>query len=337
MKDVADRAGVSVATVSHVINKTRNVSVELQNRVYEAMNALQYRPDAVARGLKTKRTYTIGLLISDITNPFYPMIVRGVEDFVHARELSLILCNTDEDLAKQSLYIDVLLEKRVDGIICTPAIGSDAKDFVKVDKMNIPLVSIDQVVPGANYHAILTDNYNAAYQGTSYLISQGHRRILLLHGPHRATTGEERYKGYRDAILESGLDLEHRLTLQGDFRADTAYVMVKTLLQKEAEEPTAVFSANAMMTLGVLRALKELGIRIPQDMAVLSFDDPEWFQAVSPSLSAISQPMYQMGWQAAKTLFRIFDNERPAKISVLPSQLILRESTMVSLEDVQVV
>ena len=234
MKDVADRAGVSVATVSHVINKTRNVSVELQNRVYEAMNALQYRPDAVARGLKTKRTYTIGLLISDITNPFYPMIVRGVEDFVHARELSLILCNTDEDLAKQSLYIDVLLEKRVDGIICTPAIGSDAKDFVKVDKMNIPLVSIDQVVPGANYHAILTDNYNAAYQGTSYLISQGHRKILLLHGPHRATTGEERYKGYRDAILESGLDLEHRLTLQGDFRADTAYVMVKTLLQKEA-------------------------------------------------------------------------------------------------------
>ena len=336
MKDVADRAGVSVATVSHVINKTRNVSVELQNRVYEAMNALQYRPDAVARGLKTKRTYTIGLLISDITNPFYPMIVRGVEDFVHARELSLILCNTDEDLAKQSLYIDVLLEKRVDGIICTPAIGSDAKDFVKVDKMNIPLVSIDQVVPGANYHAILTDNYNAAYQGTSYLISQGHRKILLLHGPHRATTGEERYKGYRDAILESGLDLEHRLTLQGDFRADTAYVMVKTLLQKEAEEPTAVFSANAMMTLGVLRALKSWVSEFPQDMPSFHSTTQSGFRPSHLLSRLFPNPCIRWAGKPLR-LLRIFDNERqPRSRSTKPANP-KRVYHGKNLEDVQVV
>lgn len=329
MKDVARAAGCSVATVSHVVNGTRNVSVELQNRVYEAMNRLGYRPDGVARGLKTKRTGTIGLLISDILNPFYPMIVRGVEDYVHSQELSLILCNTDESLIKQSFCLDVLLEKRVDGIICTPAIGTTAEDFASIRAMRIPVVFIDRIVPGLTTHAVLTDNYRAAYEGTAHLISQGHRRIALIHGPHLVTTGRDRYSGYRDAIRDHGLEFDDRLTLQGDFRAEAAYGMVKDLFSEEVDRPTAVFSTNNLMTLGALKALQTLRLRIPQDVAILSFDDTEWFQFTSPTITAIAQPIYDMGWEAARTLVKLLSKEETAEVRVLPSRFVLRGSTLV--------
>lgn len=326
MKDIAREAGVSIATVSHVVNKTRNVSTELQTKVYEAMDALGYRRDGIARGLKTRCTGTVGLLISDILNPFYPMLVRGVEDCVHEQKLSLILCNTDEDLEKQSMYINVLLEKRVDGIICTPAIGTKAEHLFEITNMNIPIVLIDRIVAGIDLPAVVTDNYKASYDGTAYLIKQGHRRIVLIHGPHWTTTGEERYDGYIAAHKDYCLKVNPRLILQGNFRAEIAYEMVKTLFQMEGAKPTAIFSMNNMMTLGTMKALQELRIRIPDDVSILSFDDTEWFRFTSPSISAISQPTYEMGNKAATKLRCLLDKQKVEKFSVLPSTFVLRDS-----------
>lgn len=327
MKDVASRARVSIATVSHVINGTKNVSVERQNRVHEAMSALGYRPDGIARGLKTKKTRTIGILISDILNPFYPMIVRGVEDYVYAHGFSLVLCNTDEDLNKQSLYLNVLLEKRVDGIICTPAIGTTVEHLCEVDKMNIPIVLVDRVVQGARKHAVLTDNYEAAYQGTSHLINQGHKRILLVHGPLFVTTGRERYSGYVDAFKDHGLRLDPTLALQSNFKSEATLSMVRSVFSRERDRPTAIFSTNSLMTLGALQALRELELKVPQEVAILSFDDTDWFKFTFPSVTAISQPIYEMGREAAKTLNKLLNHQETARVRVLPSTLIVRDST----------
>lgn len=327
MRDVAERAQVSVSTVSHVLNGTRVVSETTQERVLSAIEELGYRENLLAKGLKTRRTFTIGLLISDIQNPFFTSVVRGVEDVALSRGYHLFLCNTDEDPGREEEYITELAKKRVDGLIVAPA-ALRQNNARLLQTLSIPFVFMDREVEGVEADAIRVDNLLGMRMAVEHLANLGHERISMISGPLEKASGYERYRGYEAALTKLELKLEAPLVRFGDFKTSSGHRGATELLQLPVP-PTALIVANNQMTLGALLAIRELPLSIPSDVSIIGFDDMEWAPLVNPPLTTIAQPAYEMGVKAAQMLLDKIggtSDGAPTRVLLEPS-LVVREST----------
>ena len=327
MKDVARRARVSVSTVSHVLNGTRKVSEETRGDVLAAVEELSYRPNLLAKGLKTRRTYTIGLLISDIQNSFFTSVVRGVEDEALSRGYHLFLCNTDEDPEREDEYITELAKKRVDGLMVAPS--ARRGDHVgRLRDEGVPFIFVDRDVEGVDADVVSVDNRAGMRLIAEHLVGLGHRRIAMISGPLDKASGSERHLGLRDALADLGVELEDTLVHFGDFRTSSGREGARELLGLPSP-PTALVTANNQMTLGALLAINEMGLGVPGDVSVVGFDDPEWAPLTGPPLTTLAQPTYEMGVRAAEMLLDRIEtgpDEESRKVLLEP-WLVVREST----------
>ena len=328
IKDVAAKAGVSTATVSHVVNGSRAVSVETKKKVKAAIKALKYRPDGIARSMRVAQTGTIAVLIADVTNPFFADFVRGVEDTAHQRgeRYNLLLCNTEENTAREERALDLVLERRIDGIVMAPAGGNETILADLVDS-GLPLVFGDRKLKGVQADTVVADNFDAAGDLTRHLISIGHRRIGLLEARLASSAIQERVAGFRDALAKAGLALDPRDVVTSLSNIDAADAAGAAFLDP-GNRPDAVFCTNNFMTLGMMQALIGKNLRCPEDMAVVGFDDFPWAAAFRPRLTVVAQPAYEIGREAATLLFdRISGRRTGAPIQmVLNAKLIVRDS-----------
>ncbi|NOZ27846.1 MAG: LacI family transcriptional regulator [Chloroflexi bacterium] len=326
IKDVAKRAGVSVTTVSHVLNETRYVSPELVARVWEAVEALNYQPNAVARSLRRKRTHTLGMIIPDNSNPFFAEVARGIEDVCFDLGYNVILCNSDQDPQKERRYIDLLTEKRVDGIVFVAA-GDRAEHLEAVLTRRVPVVVIDRELQDVQCDRVLTDNRTGGRQATEHLIQRGRTRIACIAGPSDVTPSWERVWGYQDALTEAGLPFDEQLIRRGNFQAASGYRAMRELLAL-SDPPTGVFACNDMMAIGAICAISEAGLRIPEDIAVVGFDDIALASYTNPPLTTVAQPRQEIGRLAAEMLIeRISNRSRPPQRHLLETWLVVRQST----------
>lgn len=326
--DVAKKAGVSSATVSHVMNNSRAVAPRTRERVLDAISSLGYRRDGIARSLRRSRTGTIGLMISDITNPFFPDVVRGVEDVVyaHGQDYNLILCNTEEKSEKERLYLNVLLEKRVDGIVMAPAAGN--QEYLReLIASGFPIVFVDRWIPGIDADAVVVDNVDATSRIVNHLIRLGHRRIGIMVAQLESSAIKERLEGYQAALTAAGLPFDPGCVFESSSSIEDGCAAGMCLLDSNPR-PTAVFGTNNFVTIGMMNALAQRGLRCPEDLAVVGFDDFPWASAFHPGLTTVAQPGYALGHTAATLLFHRMQNKHagPAVKKVLPTTLMIRES-----------
>jgi LacI family transcriptional regulator len=324
--DVAREAGVSITTVSHTLNGTRFVAEPTRLRVLAAVERLSYEVNSVAQSLKRNRSHAIGLVITDISNPFFTSLVRGIEDVANQAGYSVILCNTDEDPAKELTYLRMLSRKRVDGIVVAPT-GTPSAFIDGLIESGFPLVCIDRASPGAPCDIVLVDNVGGARSATEHLIGLGHRRIGIISGLAPVGTSSERLAGYRAALAGAGIAEQPALVRAGNSRMDGGYRRMLELLDLPAR-PSALFVTNNLMTLGALGALQARGVRVPEDVALIGFDDFEWAVVLRPRLTAVAQPTYEIGETAARMLLDRVEGDPPPEPRrvVLPTRLIVRES-----------
>lgn len=327
MRDVAQRARVSVSTVSHVLNGTRRVSGETQEAVLSAIEELSYQPNLLAKSLKTRRTFTIGLLVSDIQNSFFTSVVRGIEDVALSRGYHLFLCNTDEDAAREDEYVRELAKKRVDGLL----VASSAPRHNHARRLraeNLPFVFVDRKVEGVDADVVSVDNREGMCLISDHLVGLGHERIGMISGPLDKASGYERYLGLQSALADLVVGLKDSLVRFGDFRTSSGREGTMELLRLPSP-PTALVTANNQMTLGALMAVKEMGLRIPDDISVVGFDDPEWAPLTDPPLTTLAQPTYEMGVEAVGLLLDRIEGEQDGRTRrvLLEPWLVVREST----------
>ncbi len=326
MRDVAERAGVSVTTVSHVINETRPVSDELRERVLAAMDELGYQPNRLARSLRRRKTHTIGMIVPDSANPFFAEVARGIEDKSFEQGYNVILCNSDGDLAKELLYTNVLAEKQVDGILFVAA-GVSTEHIRALQRRQMPLVVVDRDIPGVAVDSVLTNNAHGGWQATQHLIELGHRRIGCITGPSDVTPSAERITGYCQALREGGIAMHEGLVVKGDFQYESGYRATHRLLAVN-DPPTGIFACNDLMAVGAISAALELGLQVPADLSVIGFDDVRLALFANPPLTTIAQPKYEMGVLATSMLLeRMQDRDRSPRRQLLETSLLIRQST----------
>jgi LacI family transcriptional regulator len=325
MRDVSERAGVSKTTVSHVINNTRFVEEETKQRVVQAIAELGYRPSVVARSLTTNRTETVGVIVSDASNYFFAEVLRGIEDVLMPEDYALLVCNTAEILEREAHYLDILMRQRVDGIIA--AATSQRWDILtEVEIQHIPVVFVDRVFEGLGGPFVGVDNRRGAYLGTSHLIECGHRRIGILAGFQRLSTMRERLDGFRQALQEHDVPLPEEWVVTSILSIEGGYEAMRQLLTLP-KRPTAVFINNNLLSLGALMAIKQVGLRCPEDVSVVGFDDHPWAVVSDPPLTVVRQPAQQLGQVAAQILLGLINGEQPPESrTILDCELISRQS-----------
>jgi len=328
IQDVAKAAGVSTATVSHVINNSRYVRPETRQRVLEAIDKLRYRRDGVARSLRRSSTGTIGLMISDISNPFFSDLVRGVEDAVYGanKGYNLVLCNTDEDPSKERLYLDVMLEKRIDGLIMAP-VGGNRGTLAGLIDDGFPVVFVDRDLPDLLADSVMVDNRKAAFELIGHLNGLGHRKIALMHAELTADSIEERLTGYRLALETAGIAVDPGLLFHSGSSIADARAAALAFIDS-GKDVSAVFCTNNFMTLGFLQAMNDRGMKCPDDLAVVGFDDFPWASAFHPQLTVVAQPAAAIGKEGVSLMLARLAAEAPVEPvrRVLKAQLVVRES-----------
>jgi LacI family transcriptional regulator len=323
--DVARLAGVSAATVSRVVNGRSSVDPTLAERVQRAMADLDYRPNVVARNLRRQRTSIWAVIISDIGNPFFTSMVRGVEDIAQGAGYSVVLCNSDEDPAKEERYVNAALAEQMAGVIISST-GQGA-NLARLAAAGTPVVAIDREIRGANVDTVLVDNEHGAELATQHLIEAGFERIACITGPRKLPTAQQRLRGYQRALKAYKRTVEEDLIRYADYREEGGYQAMASLLDQPAP-PDAVFAANNLTTVGALECLVDRGIPVPSRMGLVAFDDIPWAHLVRPSLSTIVQPTYELGRTAALLLAeRIAEPHRPPSTVTLKTELKVRESS----------
>ncbi len=324
--DVARRAQVSPSTVSRVLNGKQTVDEALAERVRKAAQALDYRPNALARSLRRSQTNLWAVLVSDINNPFFTTLIRGVEDVARTSQYSVVLCNSDEDPDKEASYIAAILAEQMAGVIISPT--SRSAHVRELLDASVPIVAIDRQVPGATVDIVAVDNEQAAQLATAHLIDEGFARIACITGPRDVSTAQQRLEGYRRALRAAGRSVDTRLIRHTDFREDGGYRAMADLLD-HTPRPDAVFTTNNLMTVGALECLVGRGVGVPEDVGVFGFDDVPCATLIRPPISTITQPTYDIGRTAAELLLqRIGDPSRPPTVTVLPTQLHVRASSL---------
>jgi LacI family transcriptional regulator len=323
--DVARESGVSVFTVSAVVNNKSHVGKKLRERVEEAIRKLNYRPNLIARSLAKQRTHTIGMIVPDIANPFFPMVVRGAEDAAQKNGYNLLLCNSDDSLDKEESAIELLLSKRVDGILLTKAAG-DLRPPLRqmIKEVHIPFVLVMRTYPKLTKDAVITDDYQGAYDAVCHLARAGRRRIGLVSGPPKVSNALARSQGFHDALKAQGLPFAPELVMKGDYRMESGFRAGHALL---SHHPDGIYVANHLMTIGLLRAAEEMGLSCPDDFGLVSFDDYPWLGVFRPRLTTVELPKHQLGSEAAKLLIeRIGGSREKAVVRKLQPELRIRES-----------
>jgi LacI family transcriptional regulator len=325
--DVAKRAGVGSITVSRVLNNSGYASEEVRQRVLEAVKEMGYVPNRLASSLRSRRTNVLALVMTDITNPFFTVAARGVEDVASQAGYTVIFCNTDEDLAKEQKYIDVLMQNRVDGVLLVPSV-SDSGSVELLRQNGIPVVVIDRRVPEKGVDQVRCDSVAGAEQLTQLLISLGHRRIALLNGPQNVSTASDRQIGFQRALADAGVDPAAQIVLSGTFTRESGREMTRQVLAL-SPRPTALFAANNFIALGALQALETAGVRVPAELAVVTFDDLPESLVVSPFLTVAAQPVYEMAARATEMLIKRLAGKGPEGFDeiVFPTRLIVRQSS----------
>jgi LacI family transcriptional regulator len=322
--DVAQAAGVSVATVSRVLSGSGRVSPARAERVRAAAATLGYQPSGPARALRRQRTMVWAAIIADIENPFFTSMVRGIEDVAVAEQHRLVLCNSDEDLDKEAAYVDIAIGERVAGVVI--AVASTTESALEpLLARNIPVVAVDRRPQQVGIDSVMVDDRAGAEQATSHLLSGGARRVGCITGPTRISTAGNRLAGYKDALRAHSVRAEPALVQRGDFRQEGGYRAARVLLDSRSR-PDALFVANNLMTLGALQAIREAGLRIPDDIAIVGFDDAPWTTLLNPQLSVVAQPTYEIGRQAAR-LLATASADLPARHLTLAPTLIVRDSS----------
>ena len=327
IRDVANLAGVAPITVSRVVNSLPGVNEATRQRVNKAIAELNYVPNAMAKSLRSRQTCTIALVLTDITNPFWTTIARGVEDTVGQKGYNVIFCNTDEDLEKEAKYINVLLQRRVDGIIIA-ASSEDAQPLLPLKRHNIPCVLIDRQVKGFNADVVRSDSKEGARLLTQHLINLGHHRIAMLAGPFKVFTSRDRLAGYLEALQRNNIPIDDNLIKEGMYEEDGGFQFVKELLDR-VPRPTAIVAANLSIAIGALRALREAGLRVPEDVGLVCFDDLPQASLIYPFLTVWAQRPYEMGVAAAELLLdQMTSKARRRKIReiIIDADFIIRKS-----------
>jgi len=326
--DVAKKANVSAMTVSRVINNTGRISEKTRQKVKKAMAELHYVPNSMARSLVVQETKILSLLITDITNPFFTTVARGAEDAAKRYGYRLLFGNSDENLDKESDYVDMVLSTRVDGVLFAPAGDRSAVHLEKLTKHNVPFVIIDREVPGAACDMIIGNSRHGARQLTEHLIALGHRRIALINGSSEISTARDREAGYVEALKLNGIEIDRSLIAQTGYKQFDATDVLHRWLSMP-DRPTAVFAANNFLALGVIHSLRGMGLSVPDDMSVVCFDDLGLASTLDPFLTVAAQPAYQFGSMGIQLLIeRIRGNAgpEPRKI-ILPAELVIRRSS----------
>ena len=323
--DVAREAKVSVFTVSAVINDSSQVSATSQKRVRAAIEKLNYRPNLLARSLAKRQTFTVGIIVPDVSNPFFPQVVRGAEDVLQKAGYSTLLCNSDDHTEKEEHYLEFLISRRVDGILLTKTpkrISPVLRQRLADSK--IPIVLLMRKTPDFNTDVVLTDDTKGAYDAVSHLAGLGYRSIALVSGPLHVSNARERRDGYMKGLHDHRLPVEPKLTYEGDYRLNSGYQAGLALLPRR---PEAVLVANYMMMIVFIKAAKEMGLHCPDDFGLVSFDDYPWLGFFHPRMTTVDLPKYDLGVAGAQFLLdRIGGKRQKSTILKLPTQLRVRES-----------
>ena len=325
IRDVAQLAGVSITTVSHVVNGTRPVSADRMARVQQAIAGLGYQPNAVARSLRISETRMFGMIVPDNSNPYFAEVARSIEDASFELGYSVILCNSDEDAIKEQAYLDLLVERRVDGIAFV-ATGRRADCLDSKRLRGLPVVVVDREVDAGAWASVLVHNSRGGREAVAHLVKLGHRRIGCISGPRGLGPSSERVRGYRAALRKAGMAPDPRWIVEGDFHAEGGYRAMCELLERDAAL-TAVFACNDMMAVGALRAIHEHGRRVPEDIALVGFDDIALASYTQPALTTIAQPYRELGRRVAQLLAKGASGEgaAPERIRLEP-ELVVRAS-----------
>ena len=328
MRDVARLAGVSTSTVSAVLNASVPVSAARKKRVMDAMAALDYHPDAIARGLKTGKTNAIGVVVPDITNAFYPEVVRGVEDAARRAGYAVLLCDSNENAANEDAHLVTLFSRRVDGVLLACCANSTA--YATMVRRRFPMVFVDRIPPAATEGTVSSDNVQAGYAATRHLLELGHERIAMLAGNTALLPHHDRLEGFRKAMQESHLPIRDEYLACGELQIQNGIEATQRLLKLTAP-PTAIMVSNNKLLLGVLQSLDENRIPVPQQVSILGFDDFIWNRYFSPSITSIAQSTYEMGRRSFELLLQIMHRKKgerlPEKHIRLAVELRLRNST----------
>jgi len=323
--DVAREAKVSVFTVSAVINQTGRVSATLSRRVEVAVRKLNYRPNLLARSLAKQQTHTLGMVVTDIANPFFPAIVRAAEDAAQKAGYSMLLCNSDDKADKEAVYLDLLISKRVDGIILnkTPSPLSVTQRKM-LEESNIPIVLLMRTCADLKTDVVQTNDKQGAMDAVNHLARIGHRKIAFVSGPLNVSNARARRLGYTKALESQGLEFDPGLAFEGDYRIESGHRAGHALLPKR---PDAILVTNYLMTIGLMSAAEEIGLRCPEDFGLISFDDYPWSGCFRPRLTTIELPKQELGGTAVQLLLERIKDKRTKSVTVnLLPQLRVRES-----------
>lgn len=322
IQDVAKHAGVSVASVSRVLAGLPGVSDTTRERVMRSVEALGYRPDLAARRLRSRRTDTLGLIVSDIRNPFFMEVSRAVEDVAYANRLRVMLCNADEDPDKESFYLEMMRDENVAGVILSPTLPMLAR--YKAADYPFPMVLVDRCNSMVEADAVVLDNLDASLRLTRHLIDAGHRKIAFFYGAGSAT-GQQRYDGYLAALAGAGLSaIAHPLRPT----VEEARAVARNFLERQKPLPDAIVASSGLILLGLVEALRDAGLRYPDDIALAGFDDMPWTRLVTPAITVVAQPTYEMGRAAIELLLaRIQQPEQVVRRIMLRGELIVRGSS----------
>jgi LacI family transcriptional regulator len=327
IRDVAKLAGVAPITVSRALNNSGYVSQATRERVKAAIEELGYVPNMLGPSLRFQQTMILAVVITDITNPFWTTVTRGIEDVAQANGYSTILCNTDESESKQEQYLQMLLRRRVDGILLVPAC-SETKSIEMIKKQDIPVVVLDRQIGNLDVDVVRADSEEGAFLLVQYLLSLGHRNIAMLAGPKNVSTAIDRTAGYRRALDDAGNAVNEELIYWGNFTQESGYENARMVTDMDPR-PTAIFAANNFIAIGAMQALKEKGLHIPEDVALVTIDDIPPAYTLEPFLTVAIQPADEMGRQAARLLLDRIKNPEDESFQnvVLPTKMIIRASS----------
>lgn len=329
LKQIAERAGVTAPTVSRVLSgkaEQYRISHETVDLITRIAEELEYTPNFLASSLRLRKTYTLGLIIPDISNPFFSSLARSIEKSARNRGYSIILTDSEETTKLEIESFKLLESRKVDGLIVSP-VGEDSEHFLVSRQQHLPIVLVDRYFPQLNFPYVASDNYRGATEAVRHLIDNGHRMIGCIQGIHNTSTNRDRVRGYVDALTSAGIDIDESLILGDNFGEENGYVETKLLLRR-SHRPTAIFALGNLISLGVLRALSEEQVRIPEDVSLISFDDQPYFNYLSTPITTVAQQNKELGRIATKLLLEKVD-ETTAQHSggiLIPTKLIIRQS-----------
>lgn len=325
LKDIGKEVGVSATTVSRALNNKPDISYQVKQKIKEVAERLGYSPNALARSLKAKKTSSIGVLIADIADPFFAPIVKGIENTARQMGYSIILCDTGEEYEQEKLAVQMMLEKRVDGLLITPC-QTEYGDILELERKKVPFVLLGRHFDVVESDYVITDEIEGAFLATDYLIKKGHKKILFINGPNYISSAKERLVGYKRALQEHAILFDKSLVKEGALKMEDGYRIMKEILSAGTKF-TAVFAYCDFVVLGIMQALEEAKLKIPENIAIVGYDDVVFAGFLQVPLTTVHIPKYELGKEAMKLLKKKIDEEiEEPQAVILETKLVIRKS-----------